>query len=271
MPQWGALATGAQDGLDQYLKRLIAERQMQVQEQNADTNEGYRRDSSRIAEQNAESLAMQRKAAADEKLIKAQSRQRRDEWAKMTVAAGMPQITDDTKPEQRVALLNYYRAKHWAESGEELPDAVVTNLLTPRPVREDPNLLSGPAFEQRKALIAAQVAARATSGAGAAGARAQGKIDSTAALNNYLQSIVGKNPKLEDAMKVFQRPDVQADFNRKAGGNYTLPQIRAMLTSMYKDPQTLNQYMDAQALAAMRAQGAAAKEDDPENDWPGGI
>lgn len=260
MPQWAALATGAQDGLDQHLKRLIAERAMQVQEQNADTNEGYRRDTARIAEQNAESLAMQRKAAADEKLIKAQSRKQRDEWAKMTVAQGMPQITDDSKPEQRVALLNYYRAKHWAEAGEELPDAVVTNLLTPRPVREDPNLLSPAAEAQRLKLIAAGKAAR-TDPTGA-GARAGAKIASTTAINNYLQSILGQNPKMDDAMKVFQRPDVQADFNRKAGGNYTLPQIRAMLTSMYKDPQTLNQYMDSQALAAMRAQAASAKDDE---------
>ena len=266
MAQWAALATGAQSGLDQHLKRLIAEREMVVAEQNAAANEEFRRQSVEVARQNAESLAEQRKAIAEEKAMKAASKKQRDDWAKTTVAGGMPQITDDTDPRQRVALLQYYAAKHYAETGEELPDAVVSNLLTPKPKREDPNLLSPDAERQRLRIIAAQNAGRAAT-SGAAGQRAQAKLGATQAIQNYLQSIVAKNPKWEHADAMLKRPDVQQDILRKAQGHVTLPQFRAMLYQMYRDPESLKTYLESQAKATM--QRPAAEPEEPENDWPG--
>jgi hypothetical protein len=267
MPQWAALATGAQSGLDQHLKRVIAEREMQVAEQNAAAQEEFRRQSVEVARQNAESLAEQRKAVAEEKAMKAASKKQRDEWAKTTVAAGMPQITDDTDPKQRVALLQYYAAKHYAETGEELPDAVVSNLLTPKPKREDPNLLSDAAMQQRLKIIAAQNAGRAAT-SGAAGQRAQAKIDATNDVQNFLQSILAKNPEWKYADAISKRTDIQQDFLRKARGHYTLPQFRTMLYQMYRDPESLKTYLEGQAKAQM--QGPTEPEE-PENDWPGGI
>jgi hypothetical protein len=268
MPQWGALATGAQDGLDKHLKRILAEREMQVAEQNAAAQEEYRQQSIAVARQNAESLAEQRKAAAEEKNMKAASKRQRDEWAKTTVAGGMPQVTDDKDPRQRVALLQYYRAKHYAETGEDLPDAVVTNLLTPRPERQDPNLLSPEAMAQWKTKQGIINAGRAASGSGAAAARAQAKIDANSAVQNYLQAIVAKNPKWEHANAMLQRPDVQQDFLRKSQGQFTLPQFKAMVYKMYQDPESLKAYFEQDAKRQMIAAQQQPPED-PENDWPG--
>lgn len=258
---WAGAAAGMQDDLKEQIKlRLLQEESAQRQQQLTDNAEwrNMQAETNRI---NADAMGEARSASAEERRIKSEAAKQRQKWATETIGRGAPTMgPDDDEKQYNVALLDYYQAKHYAETGQELPGAVVQQLLTPRPVREDPNLLSPAALEQRLKIDREQERNKAMyGGERSATAKRQAAVQgANIAAQNYLTYVKRMAPNdLDRALDYISNGAGRDDLIRKSNGLVDMNQLRTMLINMYKPGMTSKQLMDLKTIELMKG-GAGA-------------
>jgi len=258
-------AQGSTDALHELIKLDLAKRQQ------AEMSE-YRKLQQQVAQQNAESLAEERQARVDAARQKQLAIAQRRQWAESVASQEGPPNPNDPMDAYRRA-----RAAHILETGEDVPDAVVTSYLK-APEKRTPELLTPEEVEQQIKLDEAKkrntARFRAPRAASAASLLRQERQDGNIAIQNYLVDLRRRHGK--DAASALKEFDESGNVERKGRGLVDIGQARRLLERSYGLPSTpytpkqqvqnrLYNDVLADMIKAEAAAAAAAGNDDDDD------